>query len=280
MKDGELIKRAKIASEAGIKIVWIGEFEGFKDPFYVAELIADFVDFVGFGILSPIKRKYNEIFRLLSKFDRKIVVGIAPGNFNNPKEALEMTIDCIKYLKKRLEVPVLAGCSSPIITKKSSEMADGILFNYVKSEYIRWISKFVKKKLFIAAYGPSLILPSEFFEDLLIASAIVVSSKAFVKEFGFDELFEEIRQIDFQKLVEIRQMGKSIKHTPDYKILDRYSNILLENFTISGDVNSITIRIKDLLEHCNHVILSDPFFRDANSMRLLKHVADVVTNNP
>lgn len=279
MEDKELIKKAKIADKAGIKIVWIGEFEGFKDPFYTAELIADFVDFVGFGAISPIKRGCNEILRLLREFDKfkgKTIVGIAPGNFEDPKKALEVTIDCIKYLKKHLSVPVLAGCSSPIITRRSSKIADGILFNYIKSEYIKWISSFVKRKLFTAAYGPSLILPSEFFEDLLIASAIVVSSKAFVKEFGFDELFEKIGQIDFQKLVEVRQMGRSIKHLPDYEILDRYSSTLLENFTISGEVDKVACRIQDLLKYCNHVILSDPFFRDNNSMKALKHIVDFV----
>ncbi|RLI74978.1 hypothetical protein DRO97_04550, partial [Archaeoglobales archaeon] len=93
MKDKELIKKARIAKRAGIKIVWIGEFEGFKDPFYVAELVAEVVEVVGFGILSPLKRNCKEILKLVQEFSKKnkTVVGIAPGSFDNPKKALEIT---------------------------------------------------------------------------------------------------------------------------------------------------------------------------------------------
>lgn len=214
--------------------------------------------------------------KLVNEFSKnrenRVVVGIAPGNFDNPKKALEITIDCIKYLKKHIQTPILAGCSSPTITKRSSKIADGILFNYVKAEYVSWISKYVEKEIFIAAYGPSLVLPSEFFEDLLIASAIVISSKAFTEQFGFEKLFNETKKIDFQKLVEVRQLGKSIKNLPEYVILDKYSDVLLKNFTISGDVDTIASKIKDLLKSCNHIILSDPFFRDDDSMKSLKKI--------
>ncbi|RLI83451.1 hypothetical protein DRP07_03405 [Archaeoglobales archaeon] len=279
-EDRELIERAKIAKKSGINIVWIGEFEGFKDPFYVAELIADIIDVIGFGILSPLTRSCKEILRLVDEFRRvkgnDVIVGIAPGNFDNPRRALEMTVDCIKYLKERLQMPVMAGCSSPLITKRSSEVVDGILFNYVKSEYIKWISKYVKRKIFIAAYGPCLVLPSEFFESLLLASSIVISSKRFVEDFGFGELFNEIKKIDLQKLVEVRQSGKSIKNLPEYKILDRYSDVLLGNFTISGGEEVMADKIKELLNHCDHVILGDPFFRDINSMMSLRKIVKMV----
>jgi len=236
-------------------------------------LIGDFFDFIGFGILSPMRRSCKELLSKLNNFKRKMVVGIAPGQFKDPKEALRITIDCIKFLKRNLELPILAGCSSPIITNETSKFADGVLFNYVKPEFLNWILRFAKRKLFFAAYGPSLILPSEFFEDLLIASAIVISSKSFVKKFGFEDLFEKINTINFQKLVKRRQEGKSIKNLPEYKILESNSETLLENFTISGDFKNVIKRIKSLLNCCDHVILSDPFFRDDNAM---KHLGKIV----
>ena len=213
-----------------------------------------------------------------SKSKEKFIVGLAPGNYKNARKAMNVTIECVNFLKRHTDLPIVVGCSSPIITQKSSEIADGILFNYVKVEFINWISSFAKKEVFFAAYGPSLILPSNFFEDLLIASAIVISSETFVKKFGFEKLFEEIKQVNFQELIRVRQEGKSVKSIKDFGILVKHSKTLLENFTISGSINNVIKKINDLLKVCNHVILSDPFFRDINSMNSLKRIVKSVDN--
>lgn len=286
LDDEELVKRAKIVKKSGINVIWIGEFEGFKDPFYVAELISDFIDVIGFGILSPLKRDCEEILKTLRNFRRikdKIIVGIAPGKFLNARMAVDVTVSCMKYLKKHLEAPVIAGCSSPLITKKSSEVADGILFNYVKAEYIRWIKGFMGKEIFTAAYGPSLVLPekreeSEFYESLLIASSIVIPEKKFVERFELQGLIDEIKKIDFDRLIEIKHSIGTIKHLPEYGILQKHSDFLLENFTISGKVEVVAGRIEELLKECEHVILSDPFFRDDYSMSFLGDVVKIVEN--
>jgi len=279
--DDELIEKARIVRKSGIGAVWIGEFEGFKDPFHVGEVVCDEVEVVGFGVLSPLRRSCRELLeRLIDFLKRKseVIVGIAPGEFENAEEAVKATIDCVKHIKNHLDVPVVAGCSSPYITRRSSQIADGILFNYVKPEYIRWISKYAEKNIFTAAYGPSLILNSEneFYESLLIASSIVISSWKFVEEFGLQGLYEEIKKIDFERLIEVKHSTGTIRATPEYAILSKYSGLLLENFSISGSEKRVAERIGSLLNYCDHVILGDPFFRDDRSMSLLKGVVKAV----
>ena len=161
LEDEEIVDRAKIVEKSGVKIVWVGEFEGFKDPLDVAEIIANSTSlFIGFGVLSPLKRECSEIKkgikRLQNKFGNRFLVGIGAGKFRNAKEALNKTVECIKEL--RYEFTVVAGCSSPKITHISSNLADGILFNYVHPRYLQWIKRYVQRKVFFAAYGPSLIL--------------------------------------------------------------------------------------------------------------------------
>jgi 5,10-methylenetetrahydromethanopterin reductase len=276
LEDKELIKRAEIAKKSGIKIIWIGEFEGFKDPFYVADIISDSADYIGFGILSPL-RGCRELLKLLWDFykvKKELIVGIAPGKFLDAKKAVDLTIECVSYLKRHLKVPVVAGCSSPIITKRSSQVADGILFNYVKPEYIRWISGFMERESFTAAYGPSLVLSSEseFYESLLIASCLVISSKSFVENFGLRAFAKEIEGLDLEKLIEIRHSIGTIKNLPEFKVLNKHSAFLLENFSISGDFEKVVERIKQLLKYCDHVVLGDPFFRDDHSMTSLRRI--------
>jgi len=56
LSEKEIKERVNIAEKAGIRIVWIGEFEGFEDPFNVAELIGSCSNlYIGFGVLSAQK---------------------------------------------------------------------------------------------------------------------------------------------------------------------------------------------------------------------------------
>lgn len=283
LEDKELVKRAKLVKKSGVKVIWIGEFAGFKDPFYVADLISNSIDFIGFGILSPF-RGCKQLLELVEDFYREkkeLIVGIAPGKFSNSREAVDLTIECIRYLKRHLKVPIVSGCSSPIITKRSSLIADGILFNYVKPEYVRWISGFMKRKSFTAAYGPSLILSdnSELYESLLIASSLVISSGKFIENFGLKVLAEEIGGINFEELIKIKHSAGTIRDMPEFGILERHSKFLLDNFSISGDLSKVVEKIRELLKYCDHVILSDPYFRDDCSMESLRKVVKEIAKN-
>ncbi|MEM0503458.1 MAG: hypothetical protein QXT58_01985, partial [Archaeoglobaceae archaeon] len=52
--------------------------------------------------------------------------------------------------------------------------------------------------------------------------------------------------------------------------LFRMKEFLLERFAITGNFEEVLTKIKQLLKVCDHVVLSDPFFRDPNSMKALK----------
>jgi 5,10-methylenetetrahydromethanopterin reductase len=273
----EIATKSKLVEKAGIKIVWIGEFEGFEDPLKVAEIIAENTDLkIGFGILSPLRRSCIEIWKgveaLISSHGQRFYVGIAPGKFINSKEALEKTIECIRFFRGK-KVPVLAGVSSPLITRLSSEITDGILINYVKPEFVQWLKGFTSRDGFSASYGPALVLPSMFEEDLLIASSIVfLSSDRFIQKFGFHEIAAEISIVDTDHLIRLRRHGRSITESRDSKILYKYREFLLDNFSISGDIKTIVSRIRELVQIVDHVILSDPFFRDRNSIKCLDQI--------
>ncbi len=269
LPDDKIVDIALKAERYGVA-VWIGETELFKDPFYVADIIADHVSRVpiGFGTVSPLRRDCNEILsnvRALIKAhpDVDFFVGISPGDFDDPKTAVEVTLKCLKLLKSKLDIPIFCGCSSPIITRRSSKIADGILFNYGYPDFLRWIVQFMEEDTLKVAYAPALILPSEFEQDLLLACAIVsCSSKKFVEEFGFQEMCGDFASLDFKRLIAVRQKGGDLEKLEEFERILRYKDVLLEKFCISGDLDDVKIRIKELLKICDHVVLGDPFFRD------------------
>ncbi len=278
LPDNEIIKRALLAEKAGIKVVWIGELELFKDPFHVAEIIAENTSLsIGFGTLSPLRRSCKDILNrvklLTRKYDNPFLLGISAGNFSDPKKAVDAVVKCVEVAKNELDIPVLVGCSSPKITSYASKIADGILFNYVYPAYLQWIMKFMEKVVFTAAYGPSLILPSPYYQDLLLAAAIVMgSSRAFLREFKLEEVHRELTSVDFASLIKARQSGTDLEKLPEFRILEKHSKLLMERFTISGCVDSVRKRIQSILEVCDHVVLGDPYFRDAKAVEMLKDV--------
>ena len=279
LPDDRLVEVASRADEAGA-VIWIGENPLFKDSFYVADLIADYVSVpIGFGIVSPLRRSCSEIIEkvrcLMKKAD--VLVGIAPGSFEDPKLAIEITLRCLERLRE-LETPLFCGCSSPLITSKASAIADGILYNYGHPEHLRWISSFEVREVIRVAFAPALILPSEFEQDLLLACAIVAcSSKRFMREFGFEAMCMDFAELDFGRLISIRQSGGDLFECERFKTILKYRGILLDRFSISGDVASVRRRIKDLLDICDHIVLGDPFFRDPRSLDaidILKYRSD------
>ncbi len=275
LPDEELVEVALKADDSGV-VIWIGENELFKDPFYVADLLADFVSVpIGFGIVSPLRRSCSEIVELvrglIGRHSNEFLLGIAPGNFNDPKTALNVTLKCLRRLKRELAIPIFCGCSSPVITAEASRIADGILFNYGYPEFLRWISSFAKREIVKVAFAPALILPSEFEQDLLLACAIVsCSSRRFVEEFGFIGMCEDFAKLDFGGLISTRQDGGNLFEVEDFETVLRYRDFLLEKFSISGGLKDVRNRIKNLLKICDHVVLGDPFFRDRKAVELLE----------
>ncbi len=268
LSDDRLVEVALRADEVGA-VIWIGENPLFKDPFYVAELISDYVSVpIGFGIISPLRRSCSDIIERIRNLMNKaeILVGVAPGTFKNPKLAVEITLKCLERLRE-LNIPLFCGCSSPIITSKASAIADGILYNYGHPEHLRWISSFEVREVIRVAFAPSLILPSEFEQDLLLACAIVAcSSGKFVRAFGFEYMCRYLSKLDFGELISIRQRGGNLFECVEFRTILNYRKVLLDRFSISGDIRSVRRRIRDLLYICDHVVLGDPFFRDSRSL--------------
>lgn len=258
----EIAEKGRIAESAGVKVIWIGDFD--FDPFSTAEILARETNvLIGFGVLSVTKRDCEEILgeieSLELRFGQRFLVGIGAGEFRDPKEAIEKVLVCLQTLKPR---KVFAGCSSPKITKLSARIADGILINYVHPELVANLASFIQNGMKIA-YGPALILPSEFEEDAALASAIVL--KGVEKRFGVN-LNE-----DLKRLVDLRRKRISIANSSVFSMKE----FLIEKFAIAGNFEEVSSRIRELLRVCDHVVLSDPFFRDQNSMKALKSLVRV-----
>jgi len=168
---------------------------------------------------------------------------------------------------------VFIGCSTPKITALASEIADGILFNYVYPEFLLWIKQHLKKKVLSVAFGPALILPSQYYQDLILAAAIVMGSNYhFLEEFNLVSLWNKIAHINLENLIKIRQKGYDLFKLEDFKKIDEISELLVEKFTISGSLNDFKRKINDILKVCDQLILGDPFFRDINSLLALKQL--------
>ena len=271
----EIIERAKIAESSGIRVVWVGEFEGFEDPFEVASVIAESTGLkIGFGVVTTTRRTCREILErfegIRKRYGDRFILGLGAGE-GEPGRAYRSLRDCIEALDRRF--PVVVGAGSPM-TLRLAGKTGGVLFNSVNPEFLEWMMEYIEKDVFKAAYGPALILPSEFEEDLLLAASIVfLGSRNLIRRFGFEDIAEELSKVDIMGLVNLRRSGRSIFERRDAGILHTYKDFLLEKFTLSGTLEEVKAKISRLLKLCDHVILSDPFFRDLRSMGHLRELA-------
>jgi len=251
-----------------VEIVWIGEADFLKDPFHVARIFLENSEVcVGFGILRT--ENCGRILRELGSLDSdRIFVGLA-----HPKAY--RVVDCIKKIREKYGFPILCGATGRKNISVLSQVADGMLLNHISPKHVSWALRFSKAD-FNAAYGPALILPSEYEQDLILAAAIVMgSSKTFLKEMGYWEVYQEISRVDLKRLVDLRHKG-DIRGESDYKILLKHREILLQNFTLSGGFEVFVEKLKKVIDLCDHVVLSDPFFREENFDKLLKKVKSVL----
>jgi len=137
-----------------------------------------------------------------------------------------------------------------------------MLLNHISPKHVDFALKHSKAE-FNAPYGPCLVLPSEYEQDLILATAMIMrSSKTFLEEMGYIGALHSIESIDVLSLIHERQKGRDLRTVDEFRELEKFREFLLENFSISGGVGEITAKIEILLEKCQHVILSDPFFRD------------------
>uniref|UniRef100_A0A7C3YBY2 LLM class flavin-dependent oxidoreductase n=1 Tax=Geoglobus ahangari TaxID=113653 RepID=A0A7C3YBY2_9EURY len=247
-----------------VNTVWIGEADFLKDPFHVAKLFLENSEvYVGFGILRA--NNCGRIIKELSTLNSdRILIGLAHPN-------AEIVMNCIKKIKEKYKFPVFCGATGKKNISILSQVADGMLLNHISPKHVSWALKFSKTD-FNAAYGPALILPSKFEQDLILAAAIVMgSSKSFLREMGYWDVYQEISKVDLPRLIELRHKG-DITHEEDYKILLKHREILLQNFTLSGSFEVFIEKLRDVINLCDHVVLSDPFFREENFDKLLKKI--------
>ncbi len=267
----EIIKRAQIARKSGFRYLWIGENVRFRHPFEIIPSIAEKTNIkIGTGIISPILNECDDIVNFFTKlkneYGDRFIAGIAPGDLPTlrklgfeVKGILERLFKCADKLKKA-DIEVFIGCSGPKMISKASEIADGILFNYVYPEYVEWAKGFLKENVYTSAYGPALILPDERYEShLLIASGIVLAGA----NRKFAEHFEIIRDVDW---------AKRIINSEEFCKLEEKKEWLFEKFTLSGSEKDIKKRIKQL--GVIQIIFGDPMAkRPDNLIRLKKLIS-------
>ncbi|ADC66091.1 conserved hypothetical protein [Ferroglobus placidus DSM 10642] len=261
LPEKEIAELSRFLSER-VKIIWIGENPLFIDPFKVAEIVAEnFEHLVGFGVLTPRKRAeeiYENFKRLEKDYGERFVLGVASGGFKLK--------DYEKFLKKLKEKfdEFLCGVTWLKSYEIAKKYCSGILLNHVHPKHVEVFKDYDGFK---AAYGPALILPSEFYQDLIIACSIVMqTSKDFLKKFSYYKSYEKIKEVRIEELIKKRQRGENLENNSEYEKLKAAAEKILEFFTISGKLEDVSNRVKELLSLCDHVVLGDPFFRDKKSV--------------
>jgi alkanesulfonate monooxygenase SsuD/methylene tetrahydromethanopterin reductase-like flavin-dependent oxidoreductase (luciferase family) len=260
--DFGLIKRhAGVAEKSKFAYLWIGDSPFSAHSFSVLCLVSESTKKIkiGSGIISPLINRCMHIkqaFRMLREvYGERYAVALAPGDMRalerlsiSRKNLIEKIEKCGEEIKDDLKVFI--GASGPKMIEKASEKDYPLLLNYGSPEYLEWALKHRKKKVYCAAYAPSLILnraTKRLEKRLLIASAVVLagSNKKFQEEFGLEQAAKEV---------------KSIIENEKYEKLGKHKKLLLERFSITGtaeEVKSKCEKIKAL--GINQIIFATPF---------------------
>jgi len=269
-EDEILIEKA-LKAEKHVNVVWIGDSDFFKDPFYVARLLIENTDLtIGFGVLRA--KNCQRILNELENFpdENRMIVGVSAGDGGK----IESARRCILKIKEKCRFPVVAGGTGKKSLTELSRISDGFLLNHISPKHVDYALQYVHSE-FISAYGPCLVLPSQFEQDLLLATAMIMgSSRNFIDEMGYTRIFEEIKKIDILKLIAERQKGKDLNEFKEFAKLTSYREFLFEKFSIAGNIDEVSEKIALLLQKCNHVILSDPFFREKDFDKKLREIIE------
>jgi alkanesulfonate monooxygenase SsuD/methylene tetrahydromethanopterin reductase-like flavin-dependent oxidoreductase (luciferase family) len=263
-----MIKRGALAAEdAGFHTIWVGEKPKFIHPFTVAAVLAKTTLNVriGSGIISPLLNRCRHVVGgytvLREAYGDRFIVGLAPGDrwglreVGVPaKKAVERVEECLKALKQR-GFRVYIGASDPDLARLGGTVADGLLINYVKPEYVKWALEKAGDKVSKAAYGPSLLLPDHHHHELLLVGAATVAagtSMSFQREFGLEEWVRELRDI-------LRRRA--------YGELRAHRKRLLESFTIHGGIEDVLERVAELRKlGIDEVIFGGPLSHNIRSV--------------
>lgn len=275
------IKEGVRASEnAGFSHIWVGENAGFLHSFPIMVACLEYTEKikVGSGIISARRNRPFHIkkhFKTLEEaYGPRVIAGLAPGDKNSllfdcmdTRDILKTMKNAVEGLKKSSpEIPVFIGASGPKLLKLASKVADGVLLNYVHPDYVEWALKYLKKDIYKAVYGPALLSPKkEFEEELRASSAIVIagSNSEFLREMELLDL-----TLDIQRIVENRRWG-------DLKI---HSEVLLERFTIFGNLKDITKRIEAYQNlGIDQVIFGSPFWKSTQG---IKKMREIISSSP
>jgi 5,10-methylenetetrahydromethanopterin reductase len=126
---------------------------------------------------------------------------------------------------------------------------------------VRWALRHLKRKCSIACIAPALVLPDKEHEEELLSAAAVVASGAnqvFLEEMGIAEKVGAIRKA----LGRRRGMGE-------------HADFLLEYFTISGSVEEVVDRVKELAElGVEQVILGSPFVKSRRFEKIINSISE------
>lgn len=266
-------KAAKIAEEEGFDYIWVGEDPRFMHPFPVLAAVAEATGRVkiGSGIMSPFLNRCVHMawgFQALREaYGDRFVIGIAPGDRQGLRRVgiqargvQDRMRRCLLRLKA-LGFRVFLGASEPGLIALGS-LGDGVLLNYVNPEYVKWALGFAKDSRSVAAYGPALLLPDETnVEALLLAAATVAagSNAAFQRAFDLEERVEKIR---------------GILRRRKYEELWKHRDFLLNAFTLSGSLEEIASRIRELGKlGVKQVVFGYPA---GNSLRSLRELGSLL----
>ncbi|RLI81200.1 MAG: hypothetical protein DRP01_11170, partial [Archaeoglobales archaeon] len=170
--------------------------------------------------------------------DTMFALGIGSGSLRG-YAGLNAVLDCLRFLRDHVDF-LFCGCSSPLITSESSKIVDGILFNHGHPKHLRWITNFLRRDVIKVAYAPSLILPSEFEKDLLIACAVVSCNDSLLREFKYDVDFSDL---DFERVIIERKLFDRVPTE-----IEMFRDFLIDRFAIAGDFDSFVSRLREILK--------------------------------
>lgn len=265
--DFEEIKNlANLAEKVNFSYLWIGDNINFPHSFPLLPLVASSTEKakIGHGIISPfynrcmhIKKAYET---LREYYGERFVVGLSYGDLSAlrrigmRKPKYEKLEKCAFELRES-RMQVFIGASGPKTIEKASRNF-GLLLNYATPEYLKWAMRFLTKKTYLASYAPAMLFDFKNLSEkrrkkirryLLLSCATVLAgaNKAFLEEFGLKDIAAAIRK------------ALSEKRHEDIK---SYEKILLENFSISGSIEEVIEKCKEIRSiGIDQIIFATPF---------------------